>query len=105
MTVPGLPLTHLVLVEADLALRLREAFLNLPARGAYADQLRLNRPFWAERQKVRMLAWVLGITPHEQPATHPGGALFGEFQARPGTKCRCRAQPLSQLLGPFAPPL
>jgi hypothetical protein len=52
-----------------------------------------------------VLVRVLSITPHEQPAAHPGSTFFGEFQARPGTECRGRAQPLSQWLDSFASPL
>ncbi len=45
--VPCLPLAHIVMVQADLALHLCEALFHLPTGIAHASQFLIARPFRA----------------------------------------------------------
>ena len=68
--VPCRPGAHLVLIHAHLPFRLREAFLDLPARVAHPHQLLLGRPRRAVGEPVRIRARIVRIATDEQPAPH-----------------------------------
>ena len=71
VAVPGVPLPHLVVVQADLALGLREALLHRPTILARPHQLLDRRPFRAVGLEEAGLVRVVGAPADEQPAAHP----------------------------------
>lgn len=81
--VPCRPCAHLVLIYADLAFCLREAFFDLPAGIAYPYQLLLRGLFRAGCKPVHMLTRNVRVAADEQPAAHPLRALRGQHEACP----------------------
>jgi hypothetical protein len=87
---PRVPGPHIVLVQADFALCLREALLDLPPHAAHAEQLRFRGVLSPVGQKKAEILAIVPTASDEQPAPHPRGARLREREARPDLLVRAQ---------------
>jgi hypothetical protein len=76
IAVPGIPPPYLVLVQADLALGLREALFNGPPRVADSHELGGGGLGRTVDQSVGDVFWSFMAPAHQQPPAHPTLLIF-----------------------------